>query len=615
MNTLESIYRLVGEAKYNEALDGALLLAKHIPTDTNLLRVISFCQVKLGLFDTAIEGLASAINSGYANNEVYISLAFAYAANGQLTEAQRCIYKNINCQHLTPTSQGEILNFLLSYRIKKALVKYLLHVLIAPINIPLLKVQLTVAKQYGLYEFVLRYSDQLLSVEASANTEIDKAIALRYVNRPKEALVILKKLTTKISHYAVQHNLGNAYSDIGDFNNAVKAYKSAITLNAKYVESHVNLSRILWEMGNTDTYLDSFSTLLTQSPIDDAVVLAYVNLLLEGKQFAKAETFLKARIGKSNKSELLSLLLSKCLRLNKRGEQATSLLDARHTWITDNPAVQMERLELALSTGDISYAKKIINSLYEIDEYHQIARANQYVIDRLENVSAPLDLLVGRFDLAIDASQLKQLQNELIHMHGSVHQPINQTVQSGKQTRGNLFPANTQNLKFVESKILTCVKQYVHANKGGIFSYLHIDEEPELYQTPEFAGSWSILIKEAGGFHSSHYHSKAQVSGVLYIKLPNVQIGNEAGNAITSVLESKPENRPGNNPDNHEDNSQAACLHFGQVDKPPFVKLPSELIVEPKEGTLVLFPSHVWHGTVPTASNEKRLTIAFDITF
>jgi hypothetical protein len=364
-------------------------------------------------------------------------------------------------------------------------------------------------------------------------------------------------------------------------------------------------------MGNTNTYLDSFSTLLTKSPIDDAVVLAYVNLLLEGKQFAKAETFLKARIGESTKSELLNLLLSKCLRLNERGEDATSLLDASHRWITNNPAVQMERLEVALSIGDISRAKALINNLYEIDEYRQIAKANQYIIDRLEYVSAPLDLLVGRFDLAIDASQLKQLQNELIHMHGSVHQPINQTVQSGKQTRGNLFPANTQNLKFVESKILTCVKQYVYANKEGIFSYLPIDEEPELYQTPEFAGSWSILIKEAGGFHSSHYHSKAQVSGVLYIKLPSVKTGNEAGNTITYI----PENKKDSHKDGQEDNSPAACLHFGQVDKPPFVKLSSELIVGPKEGTLVLFPSHVWHGTVPTASSEERLTIAFDITF
>ena len=36
-------------------------------------------------------------------------------------------------------------------------------------------------------------------------------------------------------------------------------------------------------------------------------------------------------------------------------------------------------------------------------------------------------------------------------------------------------------------------------------------------------------------------------------------------------------------------------------------------IVEPKVGHLVLFPSYMFHGTVPFDSNEVRTTIAFDV--
>ena len=34
--------------------------------------------------------------------------------------------------------------------------------------------------------------------------------------------------------------------------------------------------------------------------------------------------------------------------------------------------------------------------------------------------------------------------------------------------------------------------------------------------------------------------------------------------------------------------------------------------MRPKPGRLALFPSYMWHGTVPFTTDESRLTIAFD---
>jgi hypothetical protein len=34
--------------------------------------------------------------------------------------------------------------------------------------------------------------------------------------------------------------------------------------------------------------------------------------------------------------------------------------------------------------------------------------------------------------------------------------------------------------------------------------------------------------------------------------------------------------------------------------------------VQPAEGRLVLFPSYMWHGTLPIRGDEPRMTIAFD---
>jgi len=41
--------------------------------------------------------------------------------------------------------------------------------------------------------------------------------------------------------------------------------------------------------------------------------------------------------------------------------------------------------------------------------------------------------------------------------------------------------------------------------------------------------------------------------------------------------------------------------------------LRAEFYLRPQPGLLVLFPSYMWHGTVPFSGTQTRLTIAFDI--
>ena len=49
---------------------------------------------------------------------------------------------------------------------------------------------------------------------------------------------------------------------------------------------------------------------------------------------------------------------------------------------------------------------------------------------------------------------------------------------------------------------------------------------------------------------------------------------------------------------------------WGAPTRPP---LEAEHFIKPEPGLLVLFPSYMWHGTVPFSGEETRLTMAFDI--
>jgi Putative 2OG-Fe(II) oxygenase len=96
-----------------------------------------------------------------------------------------------------------------------------------------------------------------------------------------------------------------------------------------------------------------------------------------------------------------------------------------------------------------------------------------------------------------------------------------------------------------------------------------------------FEGSWSVRLA-AQGFHSQHTHTRGWISSALYVALPKL------------------------------DTPPKGWIEFGSPPPELGLDLPPYTQIEPKSGRLVLFPSTLWHGTVPFDDGE-RLTIAFDV--
>lgn len=99
---------------------------------------------------------------------------------------------------------------------------------------------------------------------------------------------------------------------------------------------------------------------------------------------------------------------------------------------------------------------------------------------------------------------------------------------------------------------------------------------------------WAVLM-ERHGHETPHIHPDGLVSGVYYVRLPDVVAGPDAG-------------APG-------------WIEFGEPD-PVFATMhaaPTRKI-QPVAGMMLLFPSYFWHRTVPFDSAQERLSIAFDLT-
>jgi hypothetical protein len=67
-------------------------------------------------------------------------------------------------------------------------------------------------------------------------------------------------------------------------------------------------------------------------------------------------------------------------------------------------------------------------------------------------------------------------------------------------------------------------------------------------------------------------------------------------------------------PDAAEDSTaKEGWLKFGEPSTDLGLDGTVRRMVQPRPGRLILFPSYMWHGTVPFHSDETRTTVAFDV--
>lgn len=174
---------------------------------------------------------------------------------------------------------------------------------------------------------------------------------------------------------------------------------------------------------------------------------------------------------------------------------------------------------------------------------------------------------------------LADLAASLHRLHGLRTHPVGQSLRHGTQT--------TQNLMLSEDP---AIRAFLTAIDGPILRHLAAlgtgDDPLRRRNTGRYAlrGAWSVRLL-ARGHHVDHVHPEGWLSSACYIDLP-----------------------PGIG-----DGDRAGWLRLGQPGLRTRPPLEAEHYVRPEPGMLVLFPSYMWHGTLPFAGEGARLIVAFDV--
>lgn len=190
--------------------------------------------------------------------------------------------------------------------------------------------------------------------------------------------------------------------------------------------------------------------------------------------------------------------------------------------------------------------------------------------------------LVGVYDLADDLPSLEPFAARLRSLHNMTHQPLEQSVRGGTQTDGELLSRIEPEIRALRRAIVRAVERHVAQLPAPDARHPLLGRDRN--GLVRFSGSWSIRLGSEG-YHANHIHPEGWFSSALYIALP----------------------APAEGGDPH-----AGWLELGGPQKQLGIDLPPTRTIEPRPGRLALFPSTMWHGTIPFAAGE-RLTVAFDV--
>jgi tetratricopeptide (TPR) repeat protein len=386
--------------------------------------------------------------------------------------------------------------------------------------------------------------------------------------------------------------LGNAYASLGEHDKAATAYRAATLIAPGYREAHQNLSKLLWRTGAANEFLASYPKAIKSAPKVREIRADYAAFLLQSGHNEKAEAVLEAALATLGDDAALWRLMGRVLTNLGRPQEAHEAFKRAAASGPANIEVRNDFARFLIAAGDYEAAARELDAVEKIAPLDQQMWAYRCLNWRLkgdprakwledtDNFVKPLRLCLpeGYSDFAAFNLTLK---HELEQLHRTKVHPIDQSLKGGTQTEGKLFDE--------KNPVIQAFRQSLELSVADFIKSLPEDaNHPFLCRKSKdfnFSGSWSIRLHE--GHHINHIHPEGWISSAYYVSLPE---------AVTAAGE-----------------TQEGWIKFGESNLALKDREEIARIIQPEEGLLVLFPSYMWHGTIPFSGDAARLTIAFDI--
>ena len=350
------------------------------------------------------------------------------------------------------------------------------------------------------------------------------------------------------------------------------------------------LASVRWMRGDGAVFARDFERAVAQNPNAIHLRIACADMLRRADFRERAEALLHEGLKRDPSQAALMVALGVLLDEMDRTIEGLPFLQQADALIPNNAQISAQHTALLLRLGRGDEALRAIVAARTLEPLNQEWIC--YETMALRQIGDPLYRELCDYDYMVQSYQLhapagyrditafnEALAKTLNQFHVLATHPLDQSLRHGSQTTRSLLHLNDP-----------VVQAYFKALDEPIRAYMDLMRKPDHpwsgRKTGKYklAGAWSVKLK-ANGYHINHLHPQGWISSAYYVSLPSV---------VTQG--------PG----------QQGWIKFGEPRWPtPGCAL--EKVVQPKEGLLVLFPSYMWHGTIPFGQGE-RLTAPFDVT-
>ncbi len=415
-------------------------------------------------------------------------------------------------------------------------------------------------------------------------------------------------------------NLGIALNNINQLNEAVTTYQKAISLNPNFFEAHGNLGTVLQRLGQLEKAITHYQTGLKINPQDARGHFNLGTALRDKGSLSKAATSYQKAISLFPNYTDAYNNLGETLRDQGDMNAAVKNYQEALSRNPDHPNANYnmgEFLYLAKKNSDaVTYFERSqlddwqarsMYCLYQAKRFDDFKNKLDHVVHNTRHTSPFIATLSTHYAINFaqdnpynfckngsdfvyqngikelagpDSELLKQLLHDIEST--DIAERVQGMLHFGKQSAGNLFkrpePSFKQLAELVKQEFINYKTRFASADCELIKSFPN---------TLEFTSSWYVKM-EQGGHLSPHIHEIGWISGAVYLTMPTTN-----GDEGAFEYGTHGDNYPILPPKTQDD-------------------FPTALTV-PNIGDIVLFPSSLFHRTIPFNTNEKRICIAFDL--
>ncbi len=378
---------------------------------------------------------------------------------------------------------------------------------------------------------------------------VNLGVVLQEQGKLAEAIEVYRRALTIQKDAKVYFNMGTALKNQGKLGDAIDSYNDALALNSDYAEVHSNMGEVLRDQGRYDESVKCYKQALT---IDPTLPLANYSLAVYLYDSGDLEGALAhfQRSDFADWQERSLYCLYKTGRFDEFKQGLDQLKEKKHT----SPFLATLTGHYADNFGtdnDYNFCKKPLDFVFHTEIKELKGENSELLAQLLSDINF--------------ADVEKKMQGRLVN---------------GVQSSGNLFKRQEPSFRALGQLVEAAIERYRQTFSGE--QCVFVKAFPK---KTEFASSWYVRMRQ-GGHLTSHIHEDGWVSGALYLSLPTDKKHEHEGSIELST---------------HGDDYPKKHDNF-----------PTKTIA-PAVGDIVMFPSSVFHRTLPFSSNEERICIAFDL--